>query len=261
MNELSLAKISQSLRTKVLGRNALYFPRLDSTNRLATDLARQGALEGTLVLADEQTTGRGRLGRRWLAPSGTSLLMSLVLYPSLAPREAPQLTMLSSLAVAAAIEEVTGLEVHFKWPNDLLVGGKKAGGVLTETGIEGEHLEYAVVGIGLNVNYDISQVPEIAPTATSLSQELGEDVSRLNLLGEVLLQIEERYQRLSEGESFHREWAARLDTLGKCVVVATPLETLEGWAEGMDADGALLLRQKGGEVARILAGDVRIKKE
>ncbi len=260
MNELSAAKIKETLRTRVLGRNALYFPRLDSTNRLAIDLARQGVPEGTLVLADEQTAGRGRLGRRWLAPPATSLLMSLIFYPPLAPKEASQLTMLSSLALAAAIEKVTELKVHFKWPNDLLIGGKKIGGILTETGIEEERLEYAVVGIGLNVNYEVAQVPEIASTATSLSQELGQDISRLELLGEILWQIEERYQRLREGESFHREWTAHLSALGKCVVVTTLQRVLEGWLEGIDADGALILRQTNGEMTRVLAGDMSIKK-
>ena len=239
---------------------------------VAKQLAVQGAPEGSLVITDEQTAGKGRLGRRWLAPPGTGLLMSLlfrphsrfsILHSSFSIHQSQRLTMICSLAVVEAIEAVTGLAAAIKWPNDIVVQGKKAGGILTELGATGERLDYAVVGLGLNVNLDFGTVEamgELAATATSLSQELGREVSRLALLWRILENVENRYQRLGAGELPHDEWASRLVTLHNHVIVDTPQGTVEGWAEGVDADGALILRTNSGECQRVLAGDVTLRK-
>lgn len=259
MTELSAESIKAHLGTTLIGRNVLYYPSIGSTNEVAKELAAKGTPEGTLVVADEQTAGKGRLGREWLAPAGSSLLMSLLFRPNLAPCQAQRLTMICSLALSDAIHEVTGLSAAIKWPNDILVGNKKVCGILTELGTTGDRLEYAVVGMGLNVKLDFSALPELVETATSLAQELGREVSRLELLSHVMKDIEERYRLLQRGKVPHQEWAARLVTLGRAVTVSTPQGRLQGWAVGVDADGALLLRLPGGQQQRILAGDVTLR--
>jgi len=259
LSELSASSIKRGLNTNLLGQNVVYYPSLGSTNDLLKELASQGAPEGTLVIADEQTAGRGRLDRKWLAPPGTSLLMSLLFRPNLAPNQAQRLTMICSLAIADAIEGLTGLPVDLKWPNDIFIRGKKAGGILTELGMRGDRLDYVVVGMGLNINWPISALAELRGLATSLSEELGQEVSRLELLWAILEGIEARYKCLKRGESPHEEWSARLITLARQVQVTTPKEVLTGWAEGVDADGALILRTPDGRCKRILAGDVTLR--
>jgi len=264
VEKLSVESIEKGLTTAFVGRRVIYYRSIGSTNDVAKKLAAQGASEGTLVIADEQTAGKGRLGRRWLAPPGTSLLMSLLFRPRLlASYQAQRLTMVCSLAVVEAIETVTSLAAAIKWPNDIVVQGKKAGGILTELGATGECLDYAVVGLGLNVNLDfgaMEAVGELAATATSLSQELGQEVSRLALLSRILESVEGRYRRLQAGELPHDEWASCLVTLHNHVLVDTPQGAVEGWVEGVDADGALLLRTHCGEHQRVLAGDVTLRK-
>jgi len=272
VDRLSVESIEKGLTTAFMGRKIIYYRSVGSTNNVTRELAVRGALEGTLVIADEQTAGKGRLERRWLAPPGTSLLMSLLFRPHpptsnlhspFSVHQAQRLTMICSLAVVEAIEAVTGLAAAIKWPNDIMVQGKKAGGILTELGATGERLDYAVVGLGLNVSLDFGAVEameELAATATSLSQELGRKVSRLALLWRILENVESRYQRLQAGELPHDEWACRLITLHNHVVVDTLQGAVEGWAEGVDADGALILRTNCGERQRVLAGDVTLRK-
>jgi len=259
LNELCVESIKKGLRTELFGQNIVGCFSLSSTNEVLKELAAQGAPEGTLVIADEQTAGKGRLGRKWLAPPGTSLLLSLLFRPDFAPRQAQRLTMICSLAIAEAIEGLTGVPVGLKWPNDIFIRGHKAGGILTEAGTTGGRLDYVVVGMGLNINLDISTLPELRGMATSLSQELGREVSRLELLWRILEGIEARYKSLKSGKSPHGEWAARLINLGCQVQVTTPDEVLVGWAEGVDADGALILRTPDGQRERVLAGDVTLR--
>ncbi|MFB0534513.1 MAG: biotin--[acetyl-CoA-carboxylase] ligase [Anaerolineae bacterium] len=263
MERLSVASIKKGLTTAFIGRKIIYYRSIGSTNDVAKELAVQGAPEGTLVITDEQTAGKGRLGRRWLAPPHTSLLISLLFRPDLAVHQAQRLTMICSLAVVEAIESVTGLTAAIKWPNDIVVEGKKAGGILTELGATGERLGYAVVGLGLNVNLDFGAVEAmggLAATATSLSRELGREVSRLTLLWRILENVESRYRHLQAGKLPHDEWASRLVTLHNDLVIDTPQGVVEGWAEGVDADGALILRTNCGERQRVLAGDVTLRK-
>lgn len=259
LSELSVEGIKQGLKTDLIGRSVVYYSSIGSTNEVLKELAHQGAPEGTLVIADEQTAGKGRLGRKWLAPPGTSLLLSLLFRPNITPHQASRLTMICSLAIADAIEGLTGLSVGLKWPNDVFIRGKKAGGILTESGTMGQHLDYVVVGMGLNVNLDLSALPELRDMATSLSQELGREVPRLGLLWTILEGIEARYKSLRSGQSPHEEWAARLVNLGREVQVTTPGEVLAGWAEGVDADGALILRTPDGQRRRVLGGDVALR--
>lgn len=256
MERLSPEIIRRGLVTEFMGQEIICYQSIGSTNEVAKELAKQGAPQGTLVIAEEQTEGKGRRGRSWLAPAGSSLLISLVLYPPLTASQIPRLTMASSLAVAYAIEETSNLSVHFKWPNDILLRGKKAGGILTEISIGGEILDHAVVGIGLNVNLDVRQIPEIADTATSLSMELGREVSRLELLRSVLRFMEREYRLLQQGELPGEKWATRLSLPGQKVKVTTPWGQQSGWAEGVDADGALIVRRDDGTKAYITVGEV-----
>lgn len=259
MDELSPGRIKEGLGTRFVGQNVVYYPSIGSTNEIAKALAAQRAPEGTLVIAEKQTAGKGRLGRRWLAPAGTSLLLSLLFYPDLASHQAMRLTMLCALAAVEGIRAVTGLSPRLKWPNDILIRDKKAGGILTEAGVTGKRVDYVVVGLGLNVNFAPSQMGELAATATSLSEALGREVPRVSLLRAILEGIEERIQRLQVGWSPHEEWAAHLVTLGQEVRVATPWGAEEGLAEAVDEDGALLLRRHDGSLARMATGDVTLR--
>lgn len=256
-NALSSAAIREGLKTRFVGQKVVYRPELGSTNDKARQLAGEGAPEGTLVITEFQSEGRGRLDRRWMAPRGSSLLISIVFRPQLAPHQVQRLTMTCGLGVVDAIESQTGLRAGLKWPNDLVIGGAKAGGILTEIDLAGTWVEYAVVGIGLNVNLDPARLPASLPMpATSLCHELGAEVARLPLLRTLLRRIEERYQALKAGQSPHMEWAARLVTLGQRVTVTADASALDGMAEGVDADGALLVRLADGRLKRVLAGDV-----
>jgi BirA family biotin operon repressor/biotin-[acetyl-CoA-carboxylase] ligase len=236
----------------------IYRLRLGSTNDLAKRRANAGAPEGLLVLADEQTAGRGRHARRWWSPAGTALLTSLLFRPSLPPQRAQQLTMLCALAAADAVSDLTTLAVDLKWPNDLLVGGRKLAGLLTESAIQGQRLEFVVVGLGLNANTDLGHAPPLMAPATSLWQELGQRVDRLALLVAYLDGVARRYARLDQ-QSPYDEWASRLVTLGQHVTVHLDDQTLSGLAQGVDADGALLLRIAPGTVQRLFAADVSLR--
>jgi BirA family biotin operon repressor/biotin-[acetyl-CoA-carboxylase] ligase len=235
---------------------------------MAKELASQGAPQGTVVVADEQTAGRGRLNRRWIAPPGTSLLCSILFRPNLLPSQVNRLTMLCSMAAADAVEEVARLPVGVKWPNDLIVRSqvanrrsqdwRKLAGILTETGLIGDDLAFAIVGIGINVNVPPEALPGLAPQATSILAETGREIDRAELLAALLQHVEMRYQRLKTGENPGQEWGSRLITLGQRVKVITPEDVLNGMAEAVDEDGALLLRTDDGSVQRLLAGDVTL---
>lgn len=255
MDELSAAAICKALRSGFFGRQVVYCPTIDSTNSVAKTLAQQGAPEGTLVIADEQTAGRGRLGRRWLAPRGTCLLFSLVFRPGLKVDRAQSLNMICGLGIRQAIHELTALPAQLKWPNDIMLHGRKTGGILTEMSSSGERLDYVVVGIGLNVNVDISALPAEF-RATSIAHELGRTIPRLPLLNEALRFIEQRYSALRAGESPLADWAAALETLGQRVQLHTGQSVWQGLATGVDEEGALLLRLDDGQLRRVLLGDI-----
>jgi BirA family biotin operon repressor/biotin-[acetyl-CoA-carboxylase] ligase len=259
LNFLSVPAIRHSLGTEFVGQSLYFWPQVGSTNEEARRLAREGAPEGTLVLTEYQESGRGRLDRRWVAPPASSLLLSLVFRPPLAPHQIQRLTMACGLAVAEAIESETGLTVGLKWPNDIVVERAKLGGILTEIELQGQRVDYAVVGIGLNVNLDPGRLPEdLLASATSLSHLLGHDVARLPLLRRLLQAIEARYLALRTGRSPHSEWTERLVNLGRPVVVSTPGSDLQGVAEGVNPEGALLVRLADGRLETVVAGDVTL---
>lgn len=267
-NQFDAEEAKERLEAEGLWEEIVHLKQVGSTNEVAKTLASRGAPAGTVVVADEQTAGRGRLGRRWNAPPDTSLLCSILFRPDLGPGQAHQLTMLCSMAAADAIMELAELAVGLKWPNDLVVRSqirdraspawRKLAGILTESSVSKSHLDYVVVGIGINVNVRRDQLASLAPNATSILAETGTAVNRWQLLVAVLRAVAARYQRLEDGQSPRREWSARLTTLGRHVEVTTSDGVLVGVAEAVDEDGALLLRTDEGSLRRLLAGDVTL---
>jgi BirA family biotin operon repressor/biotin-[acetyl-CoA-carboxylase] ligase len=253
---LSPAAITDNLETSFIGRKIIYYPSLLSTNDVAKSQAQKGAREGTVVLAEEQTAGKGRIKRVWLSPKG-SVALSIILRPG--PDELPSLIMVASLATVHCLEKVSGLKAQIKWPNDVMIGDKKVCGILIESDVKGKAVNYAIIGIGINVNIKLADFPEIAATATSLSQELGREVSRLDIIHCLLEETERLYLALPSGESVYQEWRDRLVTLGKEVQVSSGEASYQGIAESVASDGSLLLRQPDGSLARIVAGDVTLR--
>jgi len=256
-DSLSAAAITNGLATRFIGQEVTCYPSLPSTNDVAKHKAQEGAKEGTVILTEEQTAGRGRIGRSWLSPRG-SVALSIILYPPLA--YLPSLIMVASLAVAYGIEQTTNLKAQLKWPNDVLVNSKKVCGILVESDVRGDKVDYAVIGIGLNVNLKLSEFPQIAPMATSLSQELGREVSRREMVRNLLAQAEKLYLALAAGDSVFKQWRNRLVTLGKKVQVSSGGATYRGTAESVAADGSLLLRQPDDGLLKIVAGDVTLRR-
>jgi BirA family biotin operon repressor/biotin-[acetyl-CoA-carboxylase] ligase len=239
-----------------------YFSRIGSTNDWAKAQATTGAAEGLLVVADEQTAGRGRLGRQWWSPAGAALLTTLLFRPvNCPPHHVQQLAMLCALAAADAVTAQTGLSVDLKWPNDLTIGERKLAGLLAEAAFCADRLDFVVVGMGMNVNTDFAAAPSFIAPAASLRQELGRGVDRLALLIAYLDRVARRYWRFRAGDSPLDEWTARLATLNRPVTARLVGEksALTGRAEGVDPDGALLLRTADGAVHRLLAADVSLR--
>lgn len=255
-DNLSSADITSNLKTCFVGQRTLYYPSLTSTMEIARQEAQQDAEEGTVIIANEQTAGRGRLNRVWLSPRG-NIALSVILRPSMAHLHS--LVMLASLAVVHSIEAVTGLKSQIKWPNDVLIGGKKVCGILIESQVQENRVDYAIVGIGVNVNLKPGDFPDISPTATSLSRELGREIPRISLIQNLLVEIEGLYLVMSAGESIYEEWRDSLVTLGKEVRVQFGDTIEEGIAESVARDGSLRLRLSDGSLAKILVGDVTLR--
>lgn len=241
-----------------------YFARIASTNDWLLAAGRGGAAERLIALADAQTAGRGRLDRRWVAPPGTCLLMSLLFRPP-APfaYHAPRTTMLCGLALADAISAVTGVDAQLKWPNDLIVTRgqtwRKVAGMLSEVGSTTGAPPFLVVGIGLNVNVPPATLPALDPNAASLLAACGHPVDRVALLDAFLQHIEARYAGLRAGDDPLPLWRQRLAWMGQPVQVQTPSGRVAGVAEGVDDDGALVLRLSDGTQQHFPAGDVSLR--
>src|SRR5487761_1940760 len=250
---LDTERLRRDLAGLRLGQPLIYLPEIGSTNTYAADPARTGAIEGTLVITDHQTAGRGRVGRVWKALPGQQLALSLILKPSFPPHF---LVMASALAVAQAVEAVTAALPDIKWPNDVLLDGRKVSGILIETS-EG----VAMLGMGVNVNGALDSDPELATRATTLAAALGHPVSREALAAAILQRLDARYHDLLTGGATARRnlraaWRERLVTLGRRVTIRQREVTLVGLAEDVSDDGALLLRLDDGSLTTILWGDV-----
>ncbi len=236
---------------------------IDSTNRAALELAAQGGVAGTVVVADTQSGGRGRLGKRWESPPGCGLYFSLILHPRLDPATLPTLTLAAGLGAALAVEKVTGLRVLLKWPNDLLLDGKKVGGILCETGPLGQGTDpVVIVGVGLNVSTPITALPEeLRDRATSLLIHAGQVFPQEELLAAILAAIESQAERLtSQGlAAMLADWRQRDATLGQELTWVSTANTLvHGISLGVDDEGLLRIRDANGQVHGVLSGDVRL---
>ncbi|HKD50416.1 MAG TPA: biotin--[acetyl-CoA-carboxylase] ligase [Candidatus Acidoferrum sp.] len=250
--------LKRQLKGTLFGKHIYHFFRTDSTNRLALELGHAGEPEGAIVLAEEQSAGRGRAGRAWHSERGVGIYVTLLLRPKLAPVQAPILTMMAGLSAHTAVETVTGLAVDLKWPNDLMIRGKKAGGILTEMHAEPGMVRFVVVGIGLNVNQD--RFPgELAGLATSLRQETGKTQSRMELLLRLLREFETDYNRfLREGVAgvIQRFEVVSSYAHGKKVRVSNGTESYVGTTAGLGPEGLLQVEREDGRVVTVIAGDV-----
>ncbi len=250
-------------KTRVVGRDIQVFEQTTSTNDVIEKLARDGVKEGAVVFAESQTRGRGRLGRKWISPTRKGLWFSVLLRPSVNPQETTQLTVASATALRRAIKTVTGLSAEIKWPNDLLLGGKKVEGILTEMSAEVDRVRHIILGIGVDVNQDANEFPaELRGIATSLKIEAGEAISRAGLATEMLRELDADYTRIGAGKfpQLADEWEAGCATIGKNVSVQMGARLIRGRAEALDDDGALLVRTEHGHLERVIGGDVTLEK-
>ena len=259
---LSVEEIRAQLDAEVIGKQFVCLAETSSTNADAFRLAEQGATEGTVVLADMQNSGKGRLGRVWSSPQGVNLYTSIVLRPRVMPYEAAQLTFLSAVAVARSIELLTDIRPEIKWPNDVLIDGKKVAGLLNEMNSETDGVNFVILGIGVNLNMTADQFPEdLRHPATSLLLEQGHPVCRAKFAAVMINELDRLYAEfLTHGFGpVREEWQRRCNANGRELLVSDGgSETLRGMFAGIDTDGALLIQRADGKTDRIISGDVRV---
>ncbi|MCY1047351.1 biotin--[acetyl-CoA-carboxylase] ligase [Corallococcus sp. bb12-1] len=257
-DRLSSLEVHPLLTTRVMGRVLHHHETIGSTNATAFRLAQDGAPHGTVVVAEQQTAGKGRRGRAWVSPPGLNLYFSAILRPALAPQHAPELTLVAAVALAEALREA-GSDAAIKWPNDVQLGGQKVAGILTELSAEPERVHFVIVGVGVNLNAGPEHFPEeLRDTATSLSQVLGRSVARAAFTAALWARLEAWLDTyLATGfDAVRTRWKALSSTLGQQVRVRTDRGDWEGFAEDIDPTGALMVRTADGRVERVLAGDV-----
>ena len=250
---MSKAEIESLVDTKWAGKNVVYYDEIDSTNN--------GAAHGTLFVADMQVAGKGRRGRVWKSPSGSSIYMTILLYPDIPPVKAPQLTLLMAIAVAEGIQEVTGLETKIKWPNDIVVNGRKICGILTEMSTEIDYINHVVIGAGINVNQDTFS-DDIKATASSLKLELGKSVKRSELIAAVMKSFEKCYEIFIETEDLsglQELYNSMLVNRDQEVKVLEPGNEYKAHAIGINQTGELIVRTPDGKEKEIYAGEVSVR--
>jgi BirA family biotin operon repressor/biotin-[acetyl-CoA-carboxylase] ligase len=262
-NEICIDDFRNDLakNSKIIGKEILYFESINSTNSLALKLIETGIKDGTVIIANEQLAGRGRFERRWISPAKKNLYMSIILMPELSPKNLSFLSLMTPIPCVSAIRELTHLDVSIKWPNDLIIEGKKLGGILIETKIvKGE--VYAVLGIGINVNFERQEMPEeIKDFATSIMEEMGTAYSRAQIALEILKDLDKWYDILlnKDFEKIKKEWLKHTSTIGRFIKVKSGNFTYTGLAVGIDEEGMILL-DTGDSIKKISSGDVTILK-
>lgn len=244
--------LKRKLNTRYIGRTIRYLPTTTSTMDEARKMANSEAAEGTVVIAGQQEAGRGRLGRSWLSPEG-GLATSIIFRPDF--KHVRLLPAVGSIAVLRCIN-LLGIKAAIKWPNDVLVSGKKVCGILIENMFEAGELMFSVMGIGINVNFDIARYPEISQIATSLSAETGKDISVPDLALNLYTELEALYDMISKPDVILSEWVSNMNLIGKLVTVNSGGTVIEGIAEGINGEGNLTLRLKNGKLQEIVAGEV-----
>lgn len=244
-------EVLDGLHTKTFGRKYLYFDSLTSTMDYSFQLGINGEPEGTLVCAEKQTRGRGRMERVWESPKNKGIYLSLILRPRLSPADVAKITLFAAVGVCEALRELTGLDVQIKWPNDLLIGGKKVAGILTELSAEMDCVRFVVVGIGVNVNNTARHLPE---SATSLRMESGHTHARVKIVQAMMLSLERWYESLAVNgfDPIIQRWRDLSLTLGKSVTVGE----IQGTAVDLDEHGGLIIRDSAGQRIRCMSGDV-----
>lgn len=249
-----LFKQGKSFSEKVIGREVKIFDSVTSTNDVAFDLALKGAIDGTVVIASEQTKGRGRMSREWISVKDEGIYLSLILRPQIRPDEAQEVTLMSALSVVKAIREVTALSALIKWPNDVLVKDKKVCGILIEMDAESDRVKFLVVGIGVNINTSQKYLPS---TATSLKSITGEEIKLEKFLLELLNQLDKYYSVFKQDKSAIIKESKELTHLwGKRLKIKTLDKEIEGQAIDLDERGALIVRLDNGFMEKVLSGDV-----
>lgn len=258
---MSKAEIESLMDTKWAGSNVVYYDEIDSTNNRAKEAGDNKAPHGTLFVADMQVAGKGRRGRVWQSPAGSSIYMTILLYPEISPLKAPQLTLVMAIAVAEGIKEVTGLDTKIKWPNDIVVNGRKICGILTEMSTEIDYINHVVIGAGINVNQD--DFPEdIRKTASSLKMELGKQVKRSELIAAIMKSFEKDYEIFVKTEDLsglQELYNSMLVNLDRDVKVLEPGNEYEAHALGINKTGELIVRTAEGEEKEIYAGEVSVR--
>ena len=258
-------EIRECLCTKVFGKkNIIYLKETDSTNTRAKELAAQGAPEGTLIIAEKQTKGRGRRGRSWFSPPGGGIYCSLILRPTMQPGETPRITLMTAVVLAETLLSMMKLKLRIKWPNDILVDGKKLAGILTEISTEMDAVNYIIVGLGLNVNTQFGKFPsEIKGNATSILIENGKQFPRVKLIQHYLKLYEQYYDMFKKNdfEPIMNRWRELADIIGKQIRVDVIGKTHIGKVIDVDNDGVLILKDDQGKLQRIFSGDVTLARQ
>lgn len=247
----------------IIGRDIRVFQETTSTNDVVEKLARDGVREGVVVFAEAQTKGRGRLGRPWVSPPRKGLWFSILLRPPFRPHEAARLTIAAATALVRAIRRNATLALEIKWPNDVLTGGRKLAGILTELNAELDHIKYLILGIGVDVNIAANEFPaELRKIASSIRIECGQPIHRAELAAAILHELDHDYRRILAGrfEEIADQWESLCSTIGRNVVIKVGERSIQGRAESLDNDGALLIRTQHGHLERIVGGDVILKK-
>lgn len=255
-------RVKEGLQTDFIGQEIHHFTEVTSTNDVAKKLAARGADEGTVVISEVQTLGRGRLGREWASPKG-GIWFSIILRPEVHPKDASKLTFVASVAVARVIREMFDLEAEIKWPNDVLIGGKKVCGILTETSTKDDVVDFVVVGVGINANVSLESFPQnLRKSLTTLKEELKEEIKQEEFLRALLEELE-RYYKMFLRKKFDlilEEWKNLAGFLGQHVKVLSFDEKISGWAVDVDQSGALIIKLRNGTVKKVMSGDVTIQK-
>lgn len=263
MNTTQITKggVLLGLKTETIGRNLLVYEEIDSTNNQAKKMAEDGAKDGTLLVSDSQTAGKGRRGRVWTSPKGSSIYMTLLIRPNFNPQQASMLTLVAAMAVRKAIESTAKVQTQIKWPNDLVCNGKKVCGILTEMSAEPDFINYVVIGIGINVN--MTDFPEeIRNTATSLKIEKQESVDRNRIIAEFCNWFEKYYeifQKKNNLEDLVDEYNRHLVNRGRMVRIIEPKGDYEALSDGINENGELIVKREDGTIEQIMSGEVSVR--
>lgn len=257
---LLLSEIKAVLDTKIIAKELKYYSKISSTNQEARKIAEHGAQDGTIIIAETQTQGRGRQGRSWESPAG-GIWLTIILRPKISPEHAPILTLLTGSVIAKTIRYTTELKATLKWPNDVRIHDKKVCGILTELSAEQDNINFVLVGLGINVNINIDRFPqELQSQVTSLQEELKRSVDRITFTKRLLEQFETEYLKflknpINKIPAIIKTWRQLSDTLGRNVVVETNSGKIVGFASDIADDGALIVLTETGEEHKIIAGD------